>query len=106
MIVTGAGRSGGIGASICRAFADQGCNLFFSTYSSYDRRISPKDPGGPSELAEELRRTATEPLFAEAVFLSNPDMYQVSIEPLISKPRAGAYVPSRTTASRIDMLRA
>jgi 3-oxoacyl-[acyl-carrier protein] reductase len=32
-LVTGAGRSGGIGATICRAFADQGCNVFF-TYRS------------------------------------------------------------------------
>jgi 3-oxoacyl-[acyl-carrier protein] reductase len=33
VLVTGAGRSGGIGAAICRAFADQGCNVFF-TYRS------------------------------------------------------------------------
>jgi 3-oxoacyl-[acyl-carrier protein] reductase len=34
-LVTGAGRSGGIGAAICRAFADQGCNVFF-TYRSIE----------------------------------------------------------------------
>ena len=33
-LVTGAGKSGGIGAAICRAFADQGCNVFFTYRSS------------------------------------------------------------------------
>jgi 3-oxoacyl-[acyl-carrier protein] reductase len=33
-LVTGAGRSDGIGAAICRAFADQGCNVFFTYRSS------------------------------------------------------------------------
>ena len=72
VIVTGAGRPGGIGASICRAFADQGCNLFFSTYPSYDRRISPKDPGGPSELAGELQQRGVLAEYIEAD-LGQPD---------------------------------
>lgn len=58
VVVTGAGRPRGIGAAICRAFADQGCNIFFTTYSSYDRQTYPNDPGGSGaeQLAEELRR--------------------------------------------------
>jgi 3-oxoacyl-[acyl-carrier protein] reductase len=72
VIVTGAGRPGGIGASICRAFADQGCNLFFSTYPSYDRRISPKDPGDPRELADELQQRGVLAEYIEAD-LGQPD---------------------------------
>ena len=72
VIVTGAGRPGGIGASICRAFADQGCNLFFSTYPSYDRQIYPNDPGDPSELAEELQQRGVLAEYIEAD-LGQPD---------------------------------
>lgn len=37
-------------------------------------------------LTAELRRTATDPLFAEAVFLSNPDMHRASVAPLTEDP--------------------
>lgn len=58
VVVTGAGRSQGIGAAICRAFADQGCSIFFTTYSSYDREMYPEDRGvyGAKQLAEELQQ--------------------------------------------------
>jgi 3-oxoacyl-[acyl-carrier protein] reductase len=58
VVVTGAGRPQGIGAAICRAFADQGCVIFFTTFSDYDREMYPDDPGAvhPSQLAEELQK--------------------------------------------------
>jgi 3-oxoacyl-[acyl-carrier protein] reductase len=33
-LVTGAGTVAGIGAAVCRALADQGCNIFFTYYSA------------------------------------------------------------------------
>jgi len=39
VIVTGSSRRVGIGAAICRAFAEQGSNVFFTTYSSYDAQM-------------------------------------------------------------------
>lgn len=45
-IITGAGRNTGIGAQICRSFAEKGINLYFTTYDKYDTEIcgiSPKD---------------------------------------------------------------
>jgi 3-oxoacyl-[acyl-carrier protein] reductase len=58
VIVTGAGRTQGIGASVCRAFADQGCTIFFTTFASYDKRMYPDDPDavGGEQLVEELRQ--------------------------------------------------
>ena len=44
-LVTGAGRAVGIGAAICRALADQGCNVFFTYYSGG----VPRDPAEASE---------------------------------------------------------
>jgi 3-oxoacyl-[acyl-carrier protein] reductase len=39
-IVTGAGRNLGIGAEICRAFAQSGINVYFTTNAEYDTRIA------------------------------------------------------------------
>jgi 3-oxoacyl-[acyl-carrier protein] reductase len=44
-LVTGAGRAVGIGAAICRALADQGCNVFFTYYSGG----VPRDPAEAPE---------------------------------------------------------
>jgi 3-oxoacyl-[acyl-carrier protein] reductase len=68
VIVTGAGRSRGIGAAICRAFADQGCNIFFTTYSAYDRETYPnaRATSGAEQLAEELRQRAVLAGYIEA----------------------------------------
>lgn len=38
-IVTGASRRQGIGAAVCRAFAQAGVDIFFTHWSSYDRRM-------------------------------------------------------------------
>jgi 3-oxoacyl-[acyl-carrier protein] reductase len=73
-IVTGAGRPRGIGASICRAFADQGCSIFFTCYPPYDRQMYPDDAGtsGAQQLAEELERRGVGVEYIEAD-LAQPD---------------------------------
>ena len=38
-IITGAGRNTGIGAQICRSFAEKGINLYFTTYDKYDLEV-------------------------------------------------------------------
>lgn len=38
-IITGAGRNTGIGAQICRSFAEKGINVYFTTYDKYDLEI-------------------------------------------------------------------
>ena len=56
VIVTGSSRRVGIGAAICRAFAEQGSNVFFTTYSRYDAQMDwGADEGGADALLEELR---------------------------------------------------
>jgi 3-oxoacyl-[acyl-carrier protein] reductase len=74
VVVTGAGRPRGIGAAICRAFADQGCGIFFTTNSSYDRQMYPDDPVaiGAEQLAEELVRRGILAGYIEAD-LGQPD---------------------------------
>jgi 3-oxoacyl-[acyl-carrier protein] reductase len=74
VVVTGASRPRGIGAAICRAFAEQGCSIFFTTCSSYDRQMYPDHPGaiGAEQLAEELQRRGVLAGYAEAD-LAQPD---------------------------------
>ena len=73
-VVTGAGRPQGIGAAICRGFANQGCTIFFTTYSPYDRAAYRDDPDGKGAvtLAEELREREVSADFIEAD-LAQPD---------------------------------
>jgi 3-oxoacyl-[acyl-carrier protein] reductase len=68
VIVTGASRPRGIGASICRAFAEQGCNIFFTCYPPYDRQMYPDDAGSSDaqQLAEELERRGVGVKYIEA----------------------------------------
>ena len=68
VVVTGAGRPQGIGAAICRGFADQGCTIFFTTNSPYDEVAYSDDPEGKgaAALAEELRRRDVLTGFIEA----------------------------------------
>lgn len=66
VIVTGAGRPQGIGAAICRAFADQGCTIFFTTCASYDRAMYPDEPASGEEVVEELRLRGTAADYIEA----------------------------------------
>jgi 3-oxoacyl-[acyl-carrier protein] reductase len=90
VVVTGAGRPQGIGAAICRGFADQGCTVFFTTYSPYDRAVYRDDPQGKgaAALAEELRRRDVLAGFIEAD-LAQPDCAECilgSVEERFGKP--------------------
>jgi 3-oxoacyl-[acyl-carrier protein] reductase len=68
VVVTGAGKPQGIGAAICRGFADQGCTIFFTTYSPHDKAVYRDDPErkGAAALAEELRQRDVLADFIEA----------------------------------------
>jgi 3-oxoacyl-[acyl-carrier protein] reductase len=56
-IVTGVSRPGGIGAAICRAFAAEGADLFFTHLYDYDKNLySDAHAGWPDLFAEELRQ--------------------------------------------------
>ncbi|GMK37375.1 putative oxidoreductase YjdA [Paenibacillus sp. CCS19] len=57
-IITGASRAGGIGAAICRAFAQEGANIFFTHLYDYDKAYYPDDAdqSWPTLFAEELRQ--------------------------------------------------
>ncbi len=74
MVVTGASRPRGIGAAICRAFADQGCSIFLSAHSSYDKQSYPNDPAGlgAQQLVEELQHRGAAAGFLDAD-LGQPD---------------------------------
>lgn len=75
VLVTGASRRCGIGAAICRAFAGQGCDVFFTVCKAFDTdayRDASADPGGPPALAEELRAQGVRAAFME-VDLAYPE---------------------------------
>lgn len=72
-LVTGASRRQGIGAAICRAFAAQGTNVFFTSWRNYDReQPHTQDPDGPELLVDELRTQNIRAEFLE-IDLSEPD---------------------------------
>jgi 3-oxoacyl-[acyl-carrier protein] reductase len=57
-IVTGASRSKGIGAAICRSFALAGADIFFTHLTSFDEMSGTgADEAFPSHLCEELQNT-------------------------------------------------
>ena len=73
VLVTGASRRQGIGAGICRAFAAQGTNVFFSSWRNYDHeQPHTQDPNGPELLVEELRAQNIKAEFLE-IDLSEQD---------------------------------
>jgi 3-oxoacyl-[acyl-carrier protein] reductase len=56
-IVTGANRSNGIGAAICRCLASAGANIFFTTWQPYDEVLyGSYDEKFPEDLAAELQK--------------------------------------------------
>ncbi len=90
VVVTGAGRAEGIGAAICRGFADQGCAIFFTTYSPYDRATyrDDREGKGAAALAEELQQRDVLSGFIEAD-LSQRDCAECildSVEERFGKP--------------------
>ncbi|MDX6559275.1 MAG: 3-oxoacyl-[acyl-carrier protein] reductase [Blastocatellia bacterium] len=89
-VVTGAGRARGIGAAICRALADQGCRIFFTTFPTYDRGMYPDDPEdlGGEELSEELRQRGAAVSFIEADLGQTdcPDFILNKVEESMGKP--------------------
>lgn len=56
-IITGVSRPGGIGAAICRAFAQEGANIFFTHLYDYEKTYYPDDAdrSWPTLFTEELR---------------------------------------------------
>jgi Dehydrogenases with different specificities (related to short-chain alcohol dehydrogenases) len=57
-IITGVSREGGIGAAICRAFAMEGANIFFTHLYNYELMHYPNNAElqWPDRFAEELRQ--------------------------------------------------
>ncbi|WP_226673802.1 SDR family oxidoreductase [Rossellomorea aquimaris] len=56
-IVTGASRSKGIGAAICRSLAIAGADIFFTHFSSFDEMSgNGADTGFPHQLSKELQK--------------------------------------------------
>lgn len=57
-IVTGVSRRQSIGTAICRSFAREGADVFFTHWSEYDRsQIHGADSDWPEQLMAELRNT-------------------------------------------------
>ena len=54
-LVTGATRRIGIGAAICRALADAGAHVAFTSFTEYDAAMYESDTSDPARLVEELR---------------------------------------------------
>ncbi|HVU69050.1 MAG TPA: SDR family oxidoreductase [Ktedonobacteraceae bacterium] len=54
-IVTGASRRQGMGAAISRALAAQGCDIFFTSWGTYDQEQYGPEEGGPGELQREIQ---------------------------------------------------
>ena len=82
-LVTGVGRSVGIGAAICRALAADGSSICFTGWTSYDAEIY----GGEhrrwhESFAAELQKLGVE-AFGSEVDLANPD----AIPPLMGRVR-------------------
>jgi 3-oxoacyl-[acyl-carrier protein] reductase len=71
-LVTGAGRSIGIGAATCRALAARGADVVFSYWTPYDREEHGSGEGEPKALLEELRGMGARAAAVE-VDLSRPE---------------------------------
>jgi 3-oxoacyl-[acyl-carrier protein] reductase len=75
-IVTGATRSHGIGAAICRKLAEAGANIYFTTWQPYDETMPWKGkPDEPERLVEELRGHGIKADYME-LDLSQPMAYR------------------------------
>ncbi|MBA2470173.1 MAG: SDR family oxidoreductase [Chloroflexia bacterium] len=72
-LVTGASRSIGIGAAICRRLADDGADIAFTHFLSYDTEMYGSPEDGPDQLKRELEDRGAR-VFALDVDLSQPDI--------------------------------
>jgi 3-oxoacyl-[acyl-carrier protein] reductase len=90
VLVTGVDRPQGIGSAVCRAFADQGCTLFFTTYCSHGKEV----PRGVAKvnnaeaLAEELqqRGVLASCIEADLAQLESVERILDSVEERFGKP--------------------
>lgn len=65
-IVTGASRLNGIGAAICRELAKNGCNIFFTYWTTYDEGMPWKiRPDEPARLKDQLLQYGVKAACAE-----------------------------------------
>ncbi|GHO80145.1 3-ketoacyl-ACP reductase [Ktedonobacter sp. SOSP1-85] len=55
-IVTGASRSQGIGAAVCRALAEMEVDVFFTYWQAHDQALYGQEEEGPYELLSSLRK--------------------------------------------------
>ena len=79
-VITGASRTQGIGAAICRALAKDGVDIFFTYWSKYDQSMPwGIDLDEPRLLQEELRHRGVRCECLE-VDLSAPDAYLVVLD--------------------------
>lgn len=53
-IVTGASRTRGIGAAVCRALAAQNADIFLTYWSKHDQQLYGNEEGGPEALIKEI----------------------------------------------------
>ena len=71
-IVTGASRSRGIGAAICRELSQLNLDIFFTYWSAHDKNLYGQEAQGYRELLSQLRETGVRCECAE-VDLSRPE---------------------------------
>jgi 3-oxoacyl-[acyl-carrier protein] reductase len=82
-LITGAGRTAGIGAAICRGIANSGGDVFFAYWRQYDRETHGNCGNDPADIAAELKRLGvraesieidlSEPCSAERLFKAVED---------------------------------
>jgi len=70
-LVTGASRSIGIGAAICRRLADDGADIAFTHFVPYDRKMYASPEDGPEQLQRELEAKGVR-VASIAIDLSEP----------------------------------
>src|ERR1041385_833370 len=82
-LITGVGRSAGIGAAICREIATNGGDIFFAYWRQYDRETHGNCQNDPANIAAELKQLGvrtesmeidlSEPSSAEKLFKAVED---------------------------------
>ncbi len=72
-IVTGASRLNGIGAAVCLQLAKKGANIFFTTWSTYDKNVhTGNHQSDRDQLVEEILKLGVKAVYEE-VDLSAPN---------------------------------